>query len=117
VANGIKQVAMKRFIDDIAIQVVEFKLIAALGEIFSPVKVFCMDSGLVTLIAGESEENRTTRQELTKKLGILQAGRDTCKRFINVRLVGKKAVGDFVASAYGYHRFGLLQVETELRCQ
>jgi hypothetical protein len=107
---------MKRFIDDIAVQVVECKLVAALGEIFSPVKVFSMDSDLVALIAGESEENRSAREELTKQLAILQAGHDTCKGFITVRLLGKKPVGDSPASAYVCHRFGLVHVAAKLRC-
>lgn len=89
---------MKRFIDDIAVQVIEIKLVAALGAIFSPVEVSSMDSDLVTLIAGESEESRVTREELTKQLAILQAGHNTCKSFISVRL-GKEPVGDFRATA------------------
>ena len=83
------QVALKRFIDDIAIEVIEAQLISPLGDIFSPVAVSAMPADLVTCIAGESEGNRTQREQLTKQLDVLMRGSDTCKRFIGVRLFGK----------------------------
>lgn len=82
---------MKRFIDDIAIEVIEAKLISPLGDVFSPVAVSAMPADLVTRIAGESEENHAQREQLTKQLDVLVKGSDTCKRFIGVRLLGKKA--------------------------
>jgi hypothetical protein len=42
----------------------------------------------VTEIAGESEENRAQREQLTKQLDVLMKGSETCKRF--VRVLGKK---------------------------
>lgn len=81
---------MKRFIDDIAIEVIEAKLLSPLGDVFSPVAVSAMPADLVTRIAGESEENRAQREQLTKQLDVLMKGSDTCKRFIGVRLLGKK---------------------------
>lgn len=83
------QVALKRFVDDIAVEVIEDKLISQLGSIFSPVSVSIMPADLVICIAGESEENRTERELLAKQLDILMKGSDTCKRFIGVRLFGK----------------------------
>lgn len=80
---------MKRFIDDIAIEVIEAKLIFPLGDIFTPVAVSAMSAELVTSIAGESEENRAQREQLTKQLDVLNKGSDTCKRFIGVRLLGE----------------------------
>ncbi len=80
---------MKRFIDDIAIEVIEAKLISPLSSIFSPVAVSAIPDELVTCIAGESEENRGQREQLTKQLDVLIKGSDTCKRFIGVRLLGK----------------------------
>ena len=81
---------MKRFIDDITIEVIEAKLLSPLGNVFSPVAVSAMPAELVTRIAGESEENRVQRERLTKQLDVLMKGSDTCKRFIGVRLLGRK---------------------------
>jgi hypothetical protein len=83
------QVALKRFVDDIAIEVIEAKLMTPLGDIFSPVAVSDMDAELVTSIAGESEENRALREQLTKQLDVLMKGSETCKRFIGASLFGK----------------------------
>lgn len=80
---------MKRFIDDIAIEVVETQLISPLGGIFTPVAVSVMSADLMTSMAGESEENRAQREQLTKQLDVLTKGSDTCKRFIGIRLLGK----------------------------
>ncbi len=80
---------MKRFIDDIAIEVIEAKLISPLGGIFTPVAVSIMSVDLVTSMAGESEENRAQREQLTKQLDVLTKGSDTCKRFIGLRLLSK----------------------------
>ena len=85
------QVALKRFIDDIAIEVIEAKLISPLGSIFSPVGVSNMSDDFVTSMAGESEESRAQREQLVKQLDVLKKGSDTCKHFIGVRLLGKMA--------------------------
>jgi hypothetical protein len=89
------QVALKRFVDDIAIEVIEAKLMSPLGDIFSPVAVSDMSADLVTSIAGESDENRAMREQLAKQLDVLMKGSDTCKRFIGARLFGKKVPGEF----------------------
>jgi hypothetical protein len=60
-----------------------------LGAIFSPVAVSDMPADLVTSIAGESEENRDLREQLSKQLDVLMRGSDTCKRFIGARLFGE----------------------------
>ena len=80
---------MKRFIDDIANEVIEAKLISPLSSIFSPVGVSTMTADLVTSMAGESEESRAQREQLVKQVDVLTKGSDTCKRFIGVRLLGK----------------------------
>jgi hypothetical protein len=49
---------LKCFVDDIAIEVIEAKLVSPLHDIFSPIAVTSMAAVLVTGIAGESEENR-----------------------------------------------------------
>ncbi|OXV08191.1 hypothetical protein Egran_04046 [Elaphomyces granulatus] len=82
------KVALKRFVDDIAIEVIEAKLISQLNSIFSPITVTSMAADLVDSIAGESEENRAQREQLTKQLDILMKGSETCKHFIGVRVLG-----------------------------
>ncbi|OCL07965.1 hypothetical protein AOQ84DRAFT_319135 [Glonium stellatum] len=78
------KVALKRFVDDIAIEVIEAKLIFLLNDIFSPITVTSMSADLVASIAGESEENRTQREQLTKQLEVLMKGSQTCNRFVNI---------------------------------
>ena len=80
---------MKRFIDDIANEVIEEKLISPLGGIFTPITVSTMSADLVTSLAGESEEGRAQREQLDKQLDVLKKGSETCQRFIGVRLLGK----------------------------
>jgi hypothetical protein len=87
----LKQVALKRFIDDIAVEVIEAELLLKCEDIFSPLAVASMDTEIVTAIAGESEEDRTLRQELNKQLEVLRNGLKTCKRFALNRLTGKIA--------------------------
>jgi len=81
------KVALKRFVDDIAIEVIETKLISPLHDIFSPITVTSMPADLVTSIAGESEENRAQREQLNKQLEVLMKGIETCKRFVGVRIL------------------------------
>lgn len=80
------KVALKRFTDDVAVELVEIELIQALSEIFSPVTVFSMQPELVERIAGESDETRSTRDELSKQLEVLGKGSDFCKRFVGMKL-------------------------------
>ncbi|KAI2633290.1 dynamin family protein [Xylaria nigripes] len=80
------KVAMKRFLDDISVEVIEEKLLAVLGDILSPVKVFGMSAELVATIAGEPRDTRARRKKLTKQLDVLRNGSETCKRFIGARL-------------------------------
>lgn len=48
-----------------------------------------MPPELVERIAGESDENRHKRDELTKKLDILSKGSDFCNRFVDPPRIGK----------------------------
>ncbi|TGJ86602.1 hypothetical protein E0Z10_g2155 [Xylaria hypoxylon] len=79
-------VALKRIIDDVAIEVIERKLMAALSEIFSPIVVLEMSDDLVSAIAGESQESRAKRVRLANQVEILIKGSETCKRFAGPRL-------------------------------
>ena len=54
-----------------------------------------MATDRVNSIAGESEESRALREQLTKQLDILMKGSETCKRFIGVRTLGKTSTIPF----------------------
>lgn len=82
---------MKRFIDDIATEVIEGKLLSLLPTLFTPITAFEMSEDLVRQIAGESEESQSLREQLNKQLWILMKGSDTCKRFVGIRGLGKRA--------------------------
>lgn len=90
-SNG-RQVALKRFVDDIANEVVESKLMFSLSRILSPVTVFDMPANLITRIAGESKESQTIREQLNKELSILGKGSETCKRFVRSKTDGMSAI-------------------------
>lgn len=49
-----------------------------------------MSSTLISRIAGESEENRAEREQLTKQLDVLRNGLETCKKFAGFRASGGK---------------------------
>ncbi|KAK3991117.1 P-loop containing nucleoside triphosphate hydrolase protein, partial [Cladorrhinum sp. PSN332] len=82
------KVAMKRFIDDVAVQVIEDKLLSVLDAILSPISVYEMSPDQVSRIAGESEERRTERDQLAKQMEVLRKGLETCKKFSGFRMVG-----------------------------
>jgi hypothetical protein len=50
-----------------------------------------MPADLVASIAGESEETRIQREQLTRQLDVLMKGSETCKRFIGVRGLGERS--------------------------
>ncbi|KAI0509701.1 P-loop containing nucleoside triphosphate hydrolase protein [Xylaria bambusicola] len=79
-------VALKRIIDDVAIEVIERKLLAALSEIFSPIEVLEMSDERVSTIAGESAEIRDKRTRLANQIESLNKGSETCRRFAGLRL-------------------------------
>ncbi|KAH7625526.1 P-loop containing nucleoside triphosphate hydrolase protein [Sordaria sp. MPI-SDFR-AT-0083] len=86
--NAYYKVALKRFIDDVATQVIEDKLVGALHTILTSVSVFQMTPEKVAQIAGEPEDSRQERETLTRQLEVLQNGIETCKRFVNLRIHG-----------------------------
>ncbi|KAE8144675.1 P-loop containing nucleoside triphosphate hydrolase protein [Aspergillus avenaceus] len=79
------KVALKRFIDGVAIEVIETHLIKPLPDMFPPLAVFDMPDALAARIAGESKANRFLRDQLSKQLHILQRGSETCQRFVGIR--------------------------------
>ncbi|RYO91894.1 hypothetical protein DL764_008220 [Monosporascus ibericus] len=82
------KVALERFIDDVAVEVIEAKLVSVIDEILSPVKVYRMSPELVSRIAGEFEESRTEREQLNKQLKVLRNGLHTCRRIVGFRVRG-----------------------------
>ncbi|OAA72311.1 Dynamin, GTPase domain protein [Cordyceps fumosorosea ARSEF 2679] len=75
------KVAVKRFIDDVAVEVVETCLLEKLGEILDPTSIIRMSDAEVSGIAVETEQSRGTREKLERKLKILKSGSETCKEF------------------------------------
>jgi hypothetical protein len=69
-----------------AVQVIEAKLLSALDGILSPLSVFHMPNDQVARIAGESEDIRIYRSELAKQIQVLRNGRETCERFVGLRI-------------------------------
>jgi hypothetical protein len=76
------KVAMKLIIDNIASQAVETQLVGKLGDLLSSARVIQMEPNLVSRIAAESPDNRLQRERLTRKLVILQAGLESCKKYV-----------------------------------
>jgi len=81
------KVALTRFVDDVAVEIIEAKLVSPLYDIFSPISVSLLADDVVTGIAGESEENRAQRDELVRQLEVLMKGYETCKHFIGIRVL------------------------------
>lgn len=74
--------ALKTFVDNIATQAIERLLIHDLGTLLSPGRVYDMDVELVTRIVAETPESQSLREELSKKLSVLRAGVETCRKYI-----------------------------------
>lgn len=70
----VSQVALKTFVDDIAVLAVEQCLIKKLPSLFSPDVVLEMDDGEVCRLAAESEQTSAERSRYAEKLGVLDAG-------------------------------------------
>ena len=76
--------ALQRFIDDIAVEVIEAKLMNTLEKILSPVSVHNMSADRAACIAGEPEYSKMERLQLTKQLNVLKSGLETCRRFVGL---------------------------------
>ncbi|KAL8410370.1 hypothetical protein RB596_000180 [Gaeumannomyces avenae] len=86
--NAYYKVALKRFVDDVAVEVIEAKLMSALDRILPPASVYQMLDDQVARIAGESDETRIEREQLSKELAVLRNGSETCKRFAGFKISG-----------------------------
>ncbi len=80
---------MERFVDDVAVEVIEVGLLSGLADILSPLGVYKMTPDLVSVIAGESEDYQAVRERLARQLEVLSKGAETCKGFADVALNGK----------------------------
>lgn len=72
---------MKRFIDDIAVEVVETCVVGQLNQLITPLSVSMMSDEEIARIASETEQSRVARKELETKLKVLRSGAETCKMF------------------------------------
>lgn len=81
---------MKTFIDNVAVQCVESKLASKLENILSPSRIIQMDASQIGRIAAESIQSQDRRERVSRKLTILEAGAEVCKRF-----VGQSSMGMF----------------------
>lgn len=80
--------------DDVAIELVEAKLVQVLPDIFSPMTVWSMSPDVVGRIAGESDDKMRRREQLEKQIEVLGKGSVFCKRFVGMKLVGKTYAHD-----------------------
>ena len=72
---------MKRFIDNVSVQVIEMALVSSLANILSPLEVYRMKPELVARVAGESKENQVYREQLANQLDVLGKGAEICEQF------------------------------------
>lgn len=82
---------MKLFIDNVPTVVTEVTLLNPLLSMFCPKVVYNMKPKDVERIAAESEEKRSEREELTRKLGVLREGRTTCRLYAERTSTGTNA--------------------------
>ncbi|KAM5354255.1 hypothetical protein ACJ41O_000905 [Fusarium nematophilum] len=75
------KVAMTRFIDDVAVEVIEAGLVSELSQIIDPVSASMMSADELSRIAGETEASRTARKDLETALAILKDGIKICRTF------------------------------------
>ncbi|KAM3560254.1 hypothetical protein ARSEF4850_003734 [Beauveria asiatica] len=74
------ETALSRFIDDVAVKVIETCLVGQLRKIMDPMSIFKLDNVATDRLAGETDKHRTTREKLQAKLKALRNGRDTCNK-------------------------------------
>ncbi|PTB66498.1 hypothetical protein BBK36DRAFT_1119244 [Trichoderma citrinoviride] len=87
-AEAYYEIAFKRFIDEISIQVIETGLVAEIREILSPLAVAKMSDDEMEAIVGEKESIRVERKKLEAKLKLLNDGSETCKKFSGFQTLG-----------------------------
>ena len=76
------KVTMKTVVDNVATQTVEGCLMNNLEDLISPTAIMNMEPGLVSGIAAESSSNQMDREQLSRKLTVLELGLETCQRYV-----------------------------------
>jgi hypothetical protein len=71
---------MKSVIDSFGVYAIEECLLKELPNLFKPQNIMALEDGLVTRIAGESEESLIEREDLMKKLKVLEKTMTTLRR-------------------------------------
>jgi hypothetical protein len=84
------KVAMKSVIDSFGIYAVEECLLKELANLFTPQTVLQLDDSVVSNIAGESEESLAEREDLNRKLKVLEMTMTTLRRMKNFKRSGKR---------------------------
>ena len=87
------KVAMKTFIDNVAVQAVEACLVSKVPDMLSPTAVLELDSDKVRVIAEESLEAQVLREELMRKESVLDQGLKICRHHAGRK---RKGMGDLV---------------------
>lgn len=80
--------ALKSFVDNVPVLVIEACLLKNLGAVFSPVVIMQMDGDLIRKIAAESQENQELRDVLTRKEAVLNSGLEICQRYVERGTLG-----------------------------
>ncbi|KAM0451871.1 hypothetical protein ACHAO4_005828 [Trichoderma viride] len=87
-ADAYYEIAFKRFIDEVSIQVIETGLVGEIREILSPLVVAQMSEDDMEAIVGEKDAIRTARKTLQAKLNLLSEGAQTCRKFSGFQVLG-----------------------------
>jgi len=77
------KVALKSIIDSFSIYAVEECLLKELANLFEPQSVLELEDSVISQIAGESAESLAEREELSKKLKVLEMTMTTMRRMKN----------------------------------
>jgi hypothetical protein len=72
---------LKSIIDNFGIYVIEESLLVKLPKIFMPAEVSKLDDATISRLASESEESVLEREDLTRKLKILEQTMKTMEQF------------------------------------
>ena len=80
---------MKVVIDDVAIYAIECCLINSISTLFTPSSILQMDQELVSNIAAESQHSQALREQVERKIEVLQVGLDVCKVHANRKPLGE----------------------------
>ncbi len=75
------QVAMKLFMDNVPTLAIQGPIVRQIPKMLCPTEVYKMDTTLIAKIASESEEKTHAREEVVRRLTILEAGARICKQY------------------------------------